>query len=255
MVAVGSLLGVLGGGYLGQYFGFVNSFGIAAAIGLFAIITGLFLPELASGKEIAQQSIKTVFQNILALLLANKALVLAFCAASIAAIPVAFIGSFYPLHFTALGFAAGMVGLLSGMLHLASFFMGLAFGRLYNYLGPYRTFVLGLTGLGLTLILLKFAAALVPLLLVMLLQGLAMSMVMVLRTIIISAHTSTEDRGSGMGIMELGFSTSLILMPVLTAIFIESMSTENAFLLWGVVLVGLLLLLRPLFNWAGVQTK
>ena len=65
--------------------------------------------------------------------------------------------------------------------------------------------------------------------LVMLLQGFAMRMVMVLRTLIITSHTSTEERGSGMGTMELGFSTSLILMPVLTAMLIESMPTENAF--------------------------
>jgi len=252
MVAVGSLLGVLGGGYTAQYFGYITSFGIAAAIGFFAFITGLLLPDLASGKEIVRQNIKTVFQNILALYFANKALTLAFCSAFIAAIPIAFIGSFYPLYFTSLGFAAGVVGLLSGMLHIGSFFMGLVFGKLYNHLGPYRTFVIGLVTLGASLILMKFAAVLIPLLLVMLLQGLAMSMVMVLRTIIIISHTSTEERGSGVGIMELGFSASLILMPVLTAMLIESMPTENAFLLWGVVLVALVSLLRPLFNWAGV---
>ena len=252
MVAVGSLLGVLGGGYIAQYFGYITPFGIAAAIGIFALITGLLMPNLASGKEIVRQNIKTVFQNILTLYLANKALSLAFCSAFIAAIPIAFIGSFYPLYFTSLGFTAGVVGLLSGMLHIGSFFMGLAFGKLYNYLGHYRTFVIGLVTLGVSLILMKLAAVLVPLLLVMLLQGFAMSMVMVLRTIIITSHTSTEDRGSGMGIMEMGFSASLILMPVLTAMFIESMPTENAFLLWGVVLLALVPLLRPLFNWTGV---
>ena len=252
MVAVGSLLGVMGGGYIAQYFGYVTSFGIAAAIGFFAFISGLLLPELVSGKEIVRQNIKTVFQNTFALFLANKALTLAFCSALIAAIPVAFIGSFYPLYFTSLGFAAGLVGLLSGMLHIGSFFMGLAFGRLYNCLGSYRTFAVGLVTLGASLILMKFAAALIPLLLVMLLQGFAMSMVMVLRTIIITSHTSTEERGSGMGIMELGFSVSLTFMPVLTAMLIESMPTENAFLLWGVLLIALVSLLRPLFNWAGV---
>ncbi|MEW5920015.1 MAG: MFS transporter [Bacillota bacterium] len=232
-MAAATITGALLAGYIAAFYGFKPAFALAAVLSAVGMFFSLLIPELKQAEVTLPEPFTIVFKSALHLLTVNRSLQLATFCAFIAAIPIALNGSFYPVYFVSLGYDERVVGVLSALLNLAILLAGLAFGFLDRRFRSNRLFLLSLLGMTLSMLLLSLDADFWLLVLSMVLQGFALGLVLVLRLSLASVCTAARERGSAIGVVEMGFCAALFILPLVYGSSLERVGFATAFLYLG----------------------
>ena len=211
------------------------------------------LPETDAQKP--PQRFTVVLKNALFLLSASRTLQLAIFCAFIAAIPFALNGSFYPVYYVSLGYDERMVGTFSALLNIAVFITGMAFGYLNKRFHFRIIITISLLGTGLSMVFLAWSTTMFQLIPVIMLQGLVLGLATVMSVFLASEAAGAGERGITIGVMEMGFSGALFLIPLSFGFALERIEYGTAFLILGAFLISLGVLFKTAIRRSYIKAE
>lgn len=237
-IAIASIAGALTAGYVASFFGFITAFAISAVLAFLGLVLTMLTPKLPeTDAQKTPQPFRVILKNARFLLSTSRTLQLALFCAFLAAIPFALNGSFYPVYYVSLGYDERMVGILSALLNITVFITGLAFGYLNKRFHFRIIIIASLLGTGLSMVFLAWSTSLFLIIPVIMLQGLVLGLAAVMSVFLASEAAGAGERGISIGVMEMGFSGALFLIPLSFGFALERIEYGTAFLILGTFLI------------------
>lgn len=245
-VNAGQIGGTAGAGLLLAASNFETVFLTLAVISLGALLAGLGLAPTTSGGRTHSAA---MFGNFARVLRNRRVYFCLFCA-FIVAQPLSICQSFYPLLLQSLGFNEALIG---PMLALRPVGMVLAMLFLARAAGSSNAFTVALGSSGAIAVALFAApmfAEIVPAALIVLAFGAGPALLMVYYQMVCSDATDISMRGTALAFTGMGWSLAHLCGPVLMGFIIEWHDIATAFVIWGFVLLGMLVALALVRQWA-----
>ena len=255
-IAIALIAGALTAGYVASFFGFILAFAISVVLAGQGLVLTFLTPKLPeTDAQKTPQRFTVVLKNALFLLSASRTLQLAIFCAFIAAIPFALNGSFYPVYYVSLGYDERMVGILSALLNIAVFITGMAFGYLNKRFHFRIIITISLLGTGLSMVFLAWSTTMFQLIPVIMLQGLVLGLATVMSVFLASEAAGAGERGITIGVMEMGFSGALFLIPLSFGFALERIEYGTAFLILGAFLISLGVLFKTAIRRSYIKAE
>ena len=239
----GRLSGRMIGGYLLVWSGFQQIFSVCAVIGVVLIVlfVMLKLPDDRSSISVRHESVSALFQGLRELGRDHRVLV----TSGMEAILMTASGSlmaFLPLYGIRVGLNAGEVGLLFGMMGIASILAKPVMGRLSDRIGRQPPIIAGQIICAAAMIFLPWTKGLLGLLFLSLIFGFGEAVIGSSTSAMVTDLCKRESLGSAMGvfgtIMDIGHAGG----PILTGLMIGLSGYTSAFSVIGGLLLGMTIL-------------
>lgn len=208
---VGGLAGPLLGGVLAGTVGFGAAFGVVAGLNGVALLATMLLPDLPRKKAAPLREVVRGLPSAVA----SKPLMLAgILAFGVAMTPAVFF-SVGIAFLRESGVAVEATGLLITFFSAGAVAGGLGFARVIGRLGQTLTYAVGLAGIGAGLFAMAATGTMPVVLFFMPVWGVTHAFGNTLRTVLAAAHSTPEQRGVAVGVVQSYWSLALFVMPVL----------------------------------------
>ena len=245
-VNVGQIGGTAGAGLLLAASNFQVVFLTLAVFGVVALISALSLLQVKS----AERTHSVAMFGNLAPVLRNRRVYLGLFCAFVVAQPMSICQSFYPLLLKSLAFNEAQIGPLLALRPVGT---ALAMLFLARAVGSSNAFTLALVLSGAVaggLFAAPMFAELFPAALIVFALGMGSALLMLYYQMLCTDATDPSMRGTALAFAGAGWSLSHLCAPMLMGFIIEWRDIATAFSIWGFVLLGLLVALALIKQWA-----
>ena len=207
----GGLAGPLLGGVLAGTVGFGAAFGVVAGLNAAALLTIVLLPDLPRKKA---RPLREVVSGVPALLTAKPLILAGILAFGVAMSPAVFF-SVGIAFLRQSGVPVEATGLLLTFFSTGAVAGGLGFARVMSRASQTLIYTLALAGVGMGLIALAATGTIPAVLFIMPVWGVMHTLGNSLRTVLAAAHSTPEQRGVAVGVVQTYWALALFVMPAL----------------------------------------
>ena len=247
-VTNGGMIGGTGlGGLCIGLFGYQACFWIAVGFLILSVLLGLPIKGYRSVTPPGGQASILSTHGKLARM---PAMYFAVACAYISILPFTLASSFYPVLLVGEGFSTVATGWLLALRALGSILAGIGLTRTVR--SPTGLTVPVCCGIAIALSIPLAAASESPWVVgfAIFVFGLASGLLSIYFQLLVSAVSTTQDRGSAISFGGLGWQASNISTPLLMGMMMDAIGLQNAFYVMGAGLMVLTVLLPPLHRWS-----
>ena len=208
---VGGLAGPLLGGVLAGTVGFGAAFVVVAGLSAVALVATMLLPDLARKKA---KPLREVVSGVPSLVTAKPLMLAEILAFSVAMSPAVFF-SVGIAFLRESGVAVEATGLLLTSFSTGAVAGGLGFARVMGRFSQRLIYALALVGVGAAVLALAATGTMPAVLFIMPVWGVTHALGNSLRTVLAAAHSTSEQRGVALGVVQSYWALALFVMPAL----------------------------------------
>ena len=254
LVSLGGVMGPLLGGFLIAYLGYRGAFLAFTVISLSYLIAIWQMPSPPRHPAAEDRPSEPLLSTVRRIA-GSRPVILAFLAGLGASTPLTLNSSFMPVYLRQVGLGDEMVGMLTS-LHAVFLMVGhITFAQVFDLLTRQSAWIIGMAGIGVTVILIPLFSSALPLAAALGFLGLVKSPLQILPGVIMSESTREDERAMALAVSGMSWGLNLAVTPPLLGAIAQLVSVEAAFYAAGVPVLLLAFLVRPLFRWSYAETS
>jgi DHA1 family multidrug resistance protein-like MFS transporter len=242
----GQIAGTAAAGLLISAIGFKSSFWVAALDGIVAFVLTSAISYTHDRHGARSSGMLATYRSLARM----PALYFAMACGFLSVLPFTLISSFGAILLVSEGYSSGATGWLLTLRAIGAIFAGAVLAQLLRSAFDRRVPIACCVAMALGMALVAAFENPWPIGVFLFLLGISSGVISVYFQLLISAVSSSAQRGSAMSYGGVGWNLSNMSAPLLMGALMDAQGVRAAFYVMGVLLIGFALMLMPLYRWA-----